>query len=99
MQKIGRTLANFAAILGVWFVMAAGLTLVPGITNSVLIPFPQKALAGNLPEDVSILRWDEGLAVLYSERRGYVADLYKSGVPLVLPARKSSCIDLSKKAA
>lgn len=87
------------AILGVWFSLATGLTLVPGITNSVLIPFPQKAMAGNLPEGVSILRWDYGMAVLYSERGGYVADLYKSGVPLVLPARKSGCIDLRKKAA
>ena len=98
-RKIAQTLANFAAILGVWFLLAAGLTLVPGVTNSVLVPFPQKAMAGNLPNDVTILRWDDGMAVLYSERRGYVADLYKSGVALVLPARKSGCVDLRKKAA
>ena len=48
MRKIAQTLANFAAILGVWFLLAAGLTLVPGVTNSVLVPFPQKAMAGNL---------------------------------------------------
>lgn len=94
-----RTTLNFAAILGVWFTMAAGITLVPGVTNSVLVPFPQKALADHLPEDVSILRWDDHMAVLYSERRGFVADLYKSGAALVLPARKSGCIDLRKKAA
>ena len=96
---MGNMLATFAAILGGWFTLAAGLTLVPGITDSVLIPFPQNAMAENLPEDVSILRWDDGMAVLYSERPGYVAGLYKSGAVLVLPARKSGCIDLRKKAA
>ena len=99
MQRFGSTLANFAAILGLWFCMAAGMTVVPGVTNSVLIFLPPDSLAENLPEDVAIMRWDEKLAVLYSERPGFVADLYKSGVPLVLPARKSGCLDLRKKAA
>ena len=52
------------------------------------------AMAGQLPEGVSILRWDDSMAVLTSDRPGYVADLYRSGAALVLPARKSGCLDL-----
>ena len=95
MQKFGRTLANFAAILGGWFAFSAVMTLIPGVTDSVRVFLPPQALAENLPEDVAIMRWDENSAVLYSDRPGFVADLYKSGVPLVLPARKSGCLDLS----
>jgi hypothetical protein len=95
-QKFGRTLANFAAILGGWFAFSAAMTLIPGVTNSVLVFLPSQALAEKLPEDVAIMRWDDNSAVLYSDRPGFVADLYKSGVPLVLPARKSGCIDLSE---
>jgi hypothetical protein len=99
MRKASRIFLNFAAILGVWFLFAAGLTLVPGITNSVLVPFPSKALVDNLPDDVSIMRWSNGLAILYSERQGFVADIYKSGAMFVLPSRKAGCLDLRERAA
>ncbi len=75
------------------------MTVIPGVTSSVLVFFPSQALADNLPEDVAIMRWDAGTAVLYSDRPGFVADLYKAGIPLVMPARKSSCLDLSNEAA
>jgi hypothetical protein len=94
--KFGRTLANFAAILGGWFVFCVVMTLVPGVTDSVRVFLPPQALAENLPEDVAIMKWDEKSAVLYSDRPGFVADLYKAGALLVLPARKSGCIDLSE---
>jgi hypothetical protein len=95
-QKFGRTLANLAAILGGWFAFSAAMTLIPGVTNSVLVFLPPQTLAENLPGDVSIMRWDDSSAVLYSERPGFVGDLYQSGAALVLPARKSGCIDLSE---
>jgi hypothetical protein len=94
-----RVTANMAAILIGWFIIAAAMTLIPGITKSVMVAFPPTSLASALPDDVSILRWDDGIAVLYSERPGYVTELYRAGATLVLPARKSGCIDLRNEAA
>lgn len=99
MKRTAQTLANFAAIVSVWFLCVVLLTLIPGVTKTVMIPYPLQSLANNLPEGISILRWDTEKAVLYSERPGYVSELYFSGAGLVLPSRKSSCLDLAKKAA
>jgi hypothetical protein len=90
---------NLIAILLVWFFLASLITLVPGATNSVMVAPANRQLAYDLPDDVSIMRWENGMALLYSERPGFVADLYRSGAALVLPARKSGCLDLRKKAA
>lgn len=97
MQRMLRTTLNFAAILGAWFMLAAGLTLVPGVATTVLIPYPAQSLARHLPKGVAILRWDDNMAVLTSDRPGYVTALYKAGAGLVLPARKTGCIDLARK--
>jgi hypothetical protein len=95
----GKTIKNLAAILVAWFATMTVMTLYPGITKTVLIPFPQRFLASALPEDVAILRWDSQGAVLFSERPDFVLELYKSGVPFVLPYRKSGCVDLRDKKA
>ncbi len=95
----GKTIKNLAAILVVWFAIMTVMTLFLGTTNTVLIPFPQRFLASVLPEDVAILRWDQQGAVLFSERPDFVFELYKSGAVIVLPYRKSGCIDLRSKKA
>ena len=94
-----RIMTNLVAILLVWFFLASLITLVPGATNSVMVAPATRQLANELPDDVTIMRWGNGMAILYSERPGFVIDLYRSGAAMVLPARKSGCLDLRKKAA
>lgn len=88
---------NMSLILLVWFSLSATLTLIPNFTKTALILLPNRALLANLPEETFILAWNETSAVVTSEKPDFVAELYKAGAFLVLPARKNGCLALQKK--
>lgn len=46
----------------------------------------------SVPEGMALLRWDGPLAVVTSDRPGYVRRLYGAGALLVLPFRKNGCL-------
>ena len=91
----GRAAAIAALLIMFWFAVAAGMTLSPGITQAATIIFPSKFLMNNLPKDVSVLRWDRATASVTSADRAFVRSLYSAGAFLVLPARRTGCVDLS----
>ena len=99
--------ANAAAImtllLMLWFSVTAAMTLSPGITEAATVIFPTNALMNNLPREVSVLRWDRATASVTSADPDFIRKLYEAGALLVLPARKTGCLDLraskSRKAA
>jgi hypothetical protein len=76
-------------ILTSWLTLAAAAML-PGSINTALIPATTQAL----PENIAIIGTRGPLLIIYSEDPNYVRNLYRSGVPLVLPARKKTCLNL-----
>jgi hypothetical protein len=85
-----------ALLLMFWFTVTALLTFAPGITQAATILFPSSELMNNLPDDVSVLRWDNTTASVTSADPDFVRKLYGAGALLVLPARKAGCMDLRK---
>ena len=83
-----------ALLLMFWFSRHSRITLSPGATQAATIIFPTSALMNNLPDDVSVLRWDRATASVTSADPDFVRRLYAMGAFLVLPARKSGCMDL-----
>ena len=92
-----------ALLLMFWFSVTAMMTFAPGATRAATIIFPSTALMNNLPRDVSVLRWDRATASVVSADPEFVRRLYGAGAFLVLPSRKTGCIELrgskSKEAA
>jgi hypothetical protein len=86
--------AVMALLLMFWFSVTAAMTLSPGITQAATVIFPGKALMNNLPVNVSVLRWDSATASVTSADPDFVRRLYAAGAILVLPSRKTGCLDL-----
>jgi len=80
-----------ATILASWLTLAAAAML-PGTINTALIP----ATTQTLPDNIAIIDRRGPLLIIYSEDPTYVRALYKSGVKLVLPARKKTCLNLQR---
>ena len=83
-----------ALLLMFWFAVTALMTFAPGVTQAATIIFPSGALMNNLPENVSVLRWDRVTASVTSADPDFVRRLYDAGAFLVLPAREAGCMDL-----
>ena len=83
-----------ALLLMFWFTATSAMTLLPGVTQAATIVFPTSALMNNLPDSVSVLRWDRATASVTSKDSDFVRRLYRAGALLVLPARKAGCLDL-----
>ena len=86
-----KRLLILSTILASWLTLAAAAML-PGTINTALIPATQ----GPLPKNIAIIDRRGPLLIIYSEDPNYVTDLYKSGVKLVLPARKKTCLNLQR---
>lgn len=84
-----KRLLILSTVLLAWLTLAAAAML-PGSINTAFIP----ATTLPLPANISILDRRGPLLVIYSEDPNYVRNLYKSGVKLVLPARKKTCLNL-----
>lgn len=84
-------LLTCATILLAWLTLAAAAML-PGSINTAFIPATTQAL----PENIAIIDRRGPLLIIYSDDPNYVTDLYKSGVKLVLPARKKTCLNLQR---
>ncbi len=87
-SKMKHLLIPSAALLA-WLTLAAAAML-PGSINTAFIPATTQAL----PENIAIIGTRGPLLIIYSEDPDYVRNLYRSGVPLVLPARKKTCLNL-----
>lgn len=87
-MTIKRLLILPTALLA-WLTIAAA-AMVPGSIKTGFIP----AGAITLPETVSVIGQRGPFWIVYSEDRNYVRALYKAGAPLVLPARKKTCLTL-----
>ena len=86
-----KRLLILSTILASWLTLAAAAML-PGTINTALIPATQ----GPLPQNIAIIDRRGPLLIIYSEDPNYVTNLYKSGVKLVLPARKKTCLNLQR---
>ena len=91
--RLRQSAAVMALLLMFWFAVTALMTFAPGVTQAATIIFPSSALMNNLPDDVSVLRWDSATASVTSADPAFVRRLYGAGAFLVLPARKAGCID------
>lgn len=87
-----------ALLLMFWFIVTSAMTLLPGVTQAATIVFPTNALMNNLPEEVSVLRWDRATASVTSADPNFVRRLYSAGAFLVLPARNAGCVTLRSAA-
>ncbi len=85
-----------ALLIMFWFAVTAAMTFAPGATQAATIIFPTSALMNNLPDSVSVLRWDRATASVTSEDRDFVRRLYAKGAFLVLPERKAGCLELDE---
>jgi hypothetical protein len=83
-----------ALLLIFWLLVTAAMTFAPGITQAATVIFPSRAFMNNLPEDVSVLRWDRATTSVTSADPDFVRKLYGAGALMVLPARKAGCMDL-----
>jgi hypothetical protein len=92
--RFRRSAAIMALLLMFWFVVTALMTFAPGVTQAATILFPSSALMNHLPQDVSVLRWDSATASVTSADPDFVRKLYGAGAFMVLPARKSGCLDV-----
>ncbi len=88
LSKMKQLLIPCAALLA-WLAIAAA-AMWPGSINTAFIPATTQAL----PENVAVIGTKGPLLIVYSEDPDYVRNLYKSGVKLVLPARKKTCLNL-----
>jgi hypothetical protein len=86
--------AIMALLLMLWFAVTAAMTLFPGLTGAATVIFPSRNLMNNLPDNVSVLRWDRATASVASADPEFARRLYAAGAFMVLPARKAGCIDL-----
>jgi hypothetical protein len=92
-DRIRRSAAIMALLLMFWFSVSAAMTFTPGITQAATILFPSNSLMNNLPQDISVLRWDRATASVTSADPDFVRRLYRAGAFMVLPARKAGCLD------
>ncbi len=86
-----RRLLILSTVLLAWLTIAAAAML-PGSIQTALIPATTKPL----PKNIAIIDRRGPLLIIYSENPNYVRNLYQSGVKLVLPARKKTCLALQK---
>jgi hypothetical protein len=96
LARARRSAAVMALLLMLWFAVTAAMTISPGVTQAATIIFPTMVLMNNLPDNVSVLRWDRATASVTSADPDFVRALYGAGAFLVLPARKAGCMDLRK---
>jgi hypothetical protein len=96
LARARRSAAVMALLLMLWFAVTAAMTISPGVTQAATVIFPSKAFMNNLPDNVSVLRWDRAIASVTSADPDFVRRLYRAGALLVLPARKAGCMDLRK---
>ncbi len=89
----GKVLATAGAAFGLWLAASAGILYLTDRAEAVLVVTPGTGFAAALPVGAGILEWDGSLALLSAGREGLVADLYASGALLVLPARRSGCME------
>jgi len=91
--RAARLVATAIAIVLLWYVAMAAVFRVTEQASAALVLLPDRYLAaGQLPEGISILKWNSYFAVLASDRAGYVGRLYAAGFPLVFPARSGGCL-------
>ncbi len=76
------------AMLSCWLGIAAAAML-PGTIPTAMVP-----ATTNLPDTVAILDRRGPVIIVYSDDKSYVRSLYAQGARFVLPARKSTCVDL-----
>jgi hypothetical protein len=77
------------------FLLFALVFAATGEAPAALVLPPPAGGPGSLPEDVRVLSWSRGFAVVRSESRDYVRRLYGHGALLVLPVRGSGCLALA----
>lgn len=90
---VRQSAAIMSLLLMFWLSVTAAMTLSPGITEAATVIFPSRALMNNLPYDVAVLRWDSATASRTSPDPDFVRRLYGAGAFLVLPGRKTGCMD------
>ncbi|URK87824.1 hypothetical protein LP421_08575 [Rhizobium sp. RCAM05350] len=92
-QSLANGLVTAVALVLFWYIAMAGLFRVSEQAPGALVLFPDHHLsAENLPEGISILKWNALFAILVSDHPGYVGTLYAAGFPFVFPARNSGCL-------
>lgn len=97
--RFQQSAAVMALLLMFWFAVTALMAFALGATQAATIIFPSKPLMNNLPDDVSVLRWDRATASVTSADPDFVRRLYGAGALLVLPARRAGCVDMRSEAA
>lgn len=75
-----------------WIATLAGVMALGGAAPAAFVPFPPRALAENLPRDITITGRSPVSLTLRSEAGNLPARLYRSGAWLVLPAGLEACI-------
>ncbi|MDO9418553.1 hypothetical protein [Pararhizobium sp.] len=78
------------------YVLMAGVFLLSGRAPAALVVFAERMDANELPPGISIMRWDGMTAILAGNEPIDVLALYKAGAVLILPMRKSGCLDVGR---
>ncbi|WP_235919464.1 hypothetical protein [Aureimonas psammosilenae] len=87
-----RVLGIASLIAGGWMLANAAILAATEKADAVLVLFAGPVGSFPLPPGVAILDWDGRSGRFVGTEPGYVADLYRSGALLVLPARGGGCV-------
>jgi hypothetical protein len=91
-SKLRRVTGVLAIIHFAILLTYATLTLVPGAAKAALVIRPTPELINHLSSDIRILKWNKWSLQVTSTEPDFVQSLYRSGAILVLPVRKSGCL-------
>jgi hypothetical protein len=78
-----------------WIAVMAAVMRFSDAAPAAVVPFPRAAMLAALPDETGILGLNR-LALTVANRPGAVADLYRAGAWLVLPAGLTGCLPLTK---
>ncbi len=93
-RRLLRVLSVAAGIAALWVAASAVILAASEEAEAVSVILPSAALMNDLPDGVYVLGWDGAVALLKGTGNGYVAELYRRGAMLVVPARDATCLSL-----
>jgi hypothetical protein len=85
-----------AALIAAVVVFHVAVFAATGQAPAALVLFPSGG-PSNLPDGVTVLRWEDNYAVVTDDHPNYVRGLYANGALLVLPFRRSGCLSIARQ--
>lgn len=91
---ITKALSGLCLLFAAWIAVLATVMFVPQAAPAALVPLATAEFLAALPEHVSITDTTALGAVLVSTDSDFVAELYRAGAVIVLPAGLLGCAPL-----